>query len=146
MLLFTTLFGGLMLLSMEKPAPHDCSFADRLHRNSRGFAATGTSSVLPAVCDSGGAGHHQPDHRQLAECNQRGVSDIRNLYEQTIWPISAINLAKAQIQSIIARFRGVIQSIMTINPHTATLPNPAPLRTSSGTEALETLAPFRRCM
>src|ERR1700732_3493942 len=50
------------------------------------------------------------------------VSDIRKLYEQTIWPISAINLAKSQIQSIIARFRGVIQSIMTINPHTATLP------------------------
>ena len=46
-------------------------------------------------------------------------SNIRNLYEQTIWSINAINLAKAQIQSIVARFRAVIQSIMTINPHTA---------------------------
>jgi hypothetical protein len=55
------------------------------------------------------------------------MSTIQKLYEQTIWPISAINLAKAQIQSIIARFRAVIQSIMTINPHTATLPNPAAL-------------------
>jgi len=117
-----------------------------MHRNTWGFAATCTSSVLPAVRNSGGAGHHQPDHRQLAECINGVVSDIRKLYEQTIWPISAINLAKSQIQSIIARFRGVIQSIMTINPHTATLPNQRPLRTLSGTEALETLAPFPRCM
>lgn len=55
------------------------------------------------------------------------VSDIRKLYEQTIWPISAINLAKSQIQAIIAQFRGAIQSIMSINPHTATLPNPVAL-------------------
>jgi len=55
------------------------------------------------------------------------ISTIQKLYEQTIWPVSAINLAKAQIQSIIARFRAVIQSIMTINPHTATLPNPVAL-------------------
>ena len=68
------------------------------------------------------------------------VSDIRNLYEQTIWSINAINLAKSQIQSIIAQFRGVIQSIMTINPHTATLPIRQLWKASSGTGALETLA------
>ena len=45
---------------------------DTLLTNTRRFAATCTSSVLPAVCDSGGAGDHQPDHRQLAQCNQRG--------------------------------------------------------------------------
>ena len=55
------------------------------------------------------------------------VSDIRKLYEQTIWPLSAINLAKSQIQAIIGQFRGLIQSIMSINPHTATLPNPVAL-------------------
>jgi hypothetical protein len=55
------------------------------------------------------------------------VSDIRKLYEQTIWPLSAINLAKSQIQAIIGQFRGLLQSIMSINPHTATLPNPVAL-------------------
>jgi hypothetical protein len=55
------------------------------------------------------------------------VSDIRKLYKQTIWPLSAINLAKSQIQAIIGQFRGLIQSIMSINPHTATLPNPVAL-------------------
>jgi hypothetical protein len=55
------------------------------------------------------------------------VSDIRKLYQQTIWPVSVINLAKSQIQAIIGQFRGLIQSIMFINPHTATLPNPVAL-------------------
>jgi hypothetical protein len=55
------------------------------------------------------------------------VSDIQKLYEQTIWPLSAINLAKSQIQAIIGQFRALIQSIMSINPHTATLPNPVAL-------------------
>jgi hypothetical protein len=55
------------------------------------------------------------------------VSDIQKLYEQTIWPLSAINLAKSQIQAIIGQFRGLIQSIMSINPHTASLPNPVAL-------------------
>lgn len=55
------------------------------------------------------------------------VSDIRKLYEQTIWPLSAINLAKSQIQAMIGQFRGLIQSIMSINPHTATLANPVAL-------------------
>ena len=55
------------------------------------------------------------------------VSDIQKLHEQTIWPLSAINLAKSQIQAIIGQFRGLIQSIMSINPHTASLPNPVAL-------------------
>jgi hypothetical protein len=55
------------------------------------------------------------------------LSDIQKLYEQTIWPLSAINLAKSQIQAIIGQFRGLIQSIMSINPHTASLPNPVAL-------------------
>lgn len=53
--------------------------------------------------------------------------DIQKFYEETIWPIAAINQAKGQIQAIIVRFRAAIQSIMAINPHTATLPNPVAL-------------------
>jgi hypothetical protein len=55
------------------------------------------------------------------------VSDVRKLYQQTIWPIRVINQIKGQIQSIISQYRGAIQSIMSINPHTATLPNPVAL-------------------
>src|SRR5277367_4614977 len=127
MLLFTALFGGLMLLSVESrrrmvavlligciailgisPQPAQAQFC------------------LPCVIQAVLATISQTIGNWLSVINGV-VSDIRKLYEQTIWPISAINLAKSQIQSIIARFRGVIQSIMTINPHTATLPNPAAL-------------------
>src|SRR5580704_9801779 len=127
MLLFTALFGGLMLLSIESrrrmiavlligciailgvsPPPAQAQFC------------------LPCVIQAVLATISQTIGNWLSVINGV-VSDIRKLHEQTIWPISAINLAKSQIQSIIARFRGLIQSIMTINPHTATLPNPAAL-------------------
>ena len=55
------------------------------------------------------------------------VTNIRNFYQQTVWPISLVNQAKAQITAMIAQFRGLMQGIFSINPHTATLPNPVAL-------------------
>src|SRR5579872_3577530 len=55
------------------------------------------------------------------------LTNIRNFYQQVVWPLNLINQAKAQITGMIAQFRGVMQSIFSINPHTATLPNPAAL-------------------
>ena len=127
MLLFTTIFGGLMLLSMEN------------RRRTIAILLIGCVAILgvspppaqaqfclPCVIQTVLTTVSQTIGNWLNSIN--GVfSNIRNLYEQTIWSINAINLAKAQIQSIIAQFRAVIQSIMTINPHTATLPNPTAL-------------------
>src|SRR6202022_5160049 len=127
MLLFTALFGGLMLLSVES------------RRRMMAVLLIGCIAILgvspppaqaqfclPCVIQAVLATISQAIGTWVSVINGV-VSYIRKLYEQTIWPISAINLAKSQIQSIIARFRGVIQGIMTINPHTATLPNPAAL-------------------
>lgn len=55
------------------------------------------------------------------------LTNIRNFYQQTVWPINLINQAKAQITAMIAQFRGLMQGIFSINPHTATLPNPVAL-------------------
>jgi hypothetical protein len=55
------------------------------------------------------------------------LAKIFALFQQTVWPPAKISLAKSQIQSIIAQFLGVLQSIMSINPHTATLPHPVAL-------------------
>jgi hypothetical protein len=55
------------------------------------------------------------------------LGTIFRLFQQTIWPPGKISLAKSQIQSIIMQFLGVLQSIMSINPHTATLPHPVAL-------------------
>src|ERR1700693_2108441 len=55
------------------------------------------------------------------------LAKIFRLFQQTVWPPGKITLAKLQIQSIITQFLGVVGSIMSINPHTATLPNPVAL-------------------
>ena len=55
------------------------------------------------------------------------LTNIRNFYQQVIWPINLINQAKAQIMAMIAQFRGLMQGIFSINPHMATLPNPVAL-------------------
>jgi hypothetical protein len=55
------------------------------------------------------------------------LTDIRNFYQQTVWPLNLINQAKAQIMAMIAQFRGRMQGIFSTNPHTATLPSPAAL-------------------
>lgn len=55
------------------------------------------------------------------------LTNISNFYQQTVWPINLINQAKAQITAMIAQFRGLMQGIFSINPHTATLANPAAL-------------------
>src|SRR6202034_3250784 len=44
------------------------------------------------------------------------LGKLFSLFTQTVWPLAKINLAKSQIQSI-----------MSINPHTATLPHPIAL-------------------
>jgi len=55
------------------------------------------------------------------------LTNIRDFYQQTVWPVNLINQAKAQISAMIAQFRGFMQGTFSINPHTATLPNPVAL-------------------
>src|SRR5580700_8921507 len=106
MLLFTTIFGGLMLLSMEN------------RRRTIAILLIGCVAILGV----------SPPPAQAQFCLPCVIQTVLTTVSQTIgnW-FNAINLAKTQIQSIVARFRAVIQSIMTINPHTATLPNPTAL-------------------
>src|ERR1700674_4632185 len=128
MLLFTTLFGGLMLLNIESrhrmiavlligciaivgisPPP-----------------AQGQSFCPPCVIQKVLVTITVTIGGWLNQIN--GVlAKIFALFQQTVWPPGKISLAKSQIQSIITRFLGVIQGIMVINPHTARLPNPVAL-------------------
>jgi hypothetical protein len=146
MLLFTTIFGGLDAAQHGESAPHDCILLIGC------VAILGVSPppaqaqfCLPCVIQTVLTTISQTIGNWLSSIN--GVfSNIRNLYEQTIWSINAINLAKAQIQSIIAQFRAVIQSIMTINPHTATLAqSDSSGEASSAIAPPGTLIPFRSC-
>ena len=129
MLFVTALFGGLMLMSIQS------------RRRTIAILLIGAIAIL--------ATSPPPAQAQLPFClpcviqavlatitvtiggwlNQiNGVlAKIFALFQQTVWPPGKISLAKSQIQSIIAQFLGVLQSIMSINPHTATLPHPIAL-------------------
>jgi TM2 domain-containing membrane protein YozV len=126
MVVFTLMFAGLMLLS----AP--------TRRRVIAVSLIGCLAILvvtPAPAPGQG--------RICLACIIRGVLDtinnvignwlnlitgvltnIRNFYQQVVWPLSLINQAKAQITAMISQFRGLMQSIFSINPHAATLPNP----------------------
>jgi hypothetical protein len=127
MLFLTALFGSLMLFAIENrrrmltilligciailgvsPPPAQAQFC------------------LPCVIQTVLTTINQTLGGWLNRINQV-MTSIQRLYEQTIWPVAAINSAKAQIRSIIAQFEGSIRATFIFNPHTATLPNPVAL-------------------
>ena len=130
MLLVTALFGGLMLLSVDSRrrvvAVLLIGCIAILGVSPTPAQAQLLPFCLPCVIQAVLATITVTIGGWLTQIN--GVlGKLFSLFTQTVWPLAKINLAKSQIQSIIARFLGVIQSIMSINPHTATLPNPAAL-------------------
>jgi hypothetical protein len=52
---------------------------------------------------------------------------LQALYQQTVWPVQLVNRARSAIVSLIAQFRGVMQSIHVVPVSSATLPTPAGL-------------------
>ena len=57
-------------------------------------------------------------------------SAINNFRQQIIWPINAINQAKASVTSTMARYRGLMSQIQTIKNNSATLANPSQLESA----------------
>lgn len=58
----------------------------------------------------------------------RGFLDqLRNLWEQIVWPISEINRARALAQQLIGTFRGLLNNLYSIGVNSAQLPNPSRL-------------------
>ena len=128
MLFMTAVFGGLMLLSIESRRRVIAILVIGA------IAMLGTSPApaqvsafcLPCVIQAVLTTITVTIGGRLTQVN--GVlAVILRLFQQTVWPSSKTRLAKSQIQSIIAQFLGVLQSIMSVNPHTATLPHPVAL-------------------
>src|ERR1700691_45682 len=129
MLFVTALFGGLMLLSVESRRRMVAVLligAIAILGTSPPPAQAQLPFCLPCVIQAVLATITVTIGGWLNQIN--GVlAKIFALFQQTVWPPGKISLAKSQIQSIIAQFLGVLQSIMSINPHTATLPHPIAL-------------------
>jgi hypothetical protein len=65
---------------------------------------------------------------QSASQALRGFLDqLRNLWEQIVWPISEINRARALAQQLIGTFRGLLNNLYSIGVNSAQLPNPTQL-------------------
>ncbi len=52
---------------------------------------------------------------------------VSNFYQQVTWPVALINQAKAMVTQMIGQYRGLMQSIFSIDLRSATLPNPSAL-------------------
>ena len=61
---------------------------------------------------------------------QSFLGQLRNLWEQVVWPISEINRAKALAQQLIATFRGLLNNLYSIGVNSAQLPNSAQLESA----------------
>ena len=65
--------------------------------------------------------------QSAAQALQNFLSQLRNLWEQIVWPIAEINRAKALAQQLIGTFRGLMNNLYSIGVHSAQLPNPSRL-------------------
>lgn len=52
------------------------------------------------------------------------LAQLRNLWEQVVWPISEINRARALAEQLIGSFRGLLNNLYSIGVNSAELPNP----------------------
>jgi hypothetical protein len=59
------------------------------------------------------------------------INSVRNTiekyYEETVWPVSLINQAKALVTQMIGQYRSLMQGVFNMNLSSATLPNPTAL-------------------
>lgn len=62
-----------------------------------------------------------------AQAIQRLLGQLRQLWETIVWPLDAINQAKALAFQLIGLFRGLLDGLYGIGVNSAQLPNPAAL-------------------
>jgi len=65
--------------------------------------------------------------QSASQALQGFLSQLRNLWEQVVWPISEINRARALAQQLIGTFRGLLNNLYSIGVNSAQLPNPGRL-------------------
>ncbi|MBX9601382.1 MAG: hypothetical protein K2X35_10265 [Bryobacteraceae bacterium] len=67
--------------------------------------------------------------QSAANALQGLLAQLRQLWEEIVWPLRAINEAKALAQQLIGLFRGTLNGLYGIGVNSAQLPNPVSLET-----------------
>jgi len=65
--------------------------------------------------------------QSAAQALRSFLDQLRNLWEQIVWPISEINRARALAQQLIGTFRGLLNTLYSVGVNSAQLPNPSRL-------------------
>jgi hypothetical protein len=65
--------------------------------------------------------------QSAAQTIQSFLAQLRNLWEQVVWPMAEINRARALATQLIGMFRGSLNTLYTIGVNSAQLPNPVAL-------------------
>ncbi|MBN8728913.1 MAG: hypothetical protein J0L64_00100 [Acidobacteria bacterium] len=65
--------------------------------------------------------------QSAAQALQGFLNQLRNLWEQVVWPLSEINRARNLASNLIATFRGLLNNLYAIGVNSAQLPNPSRL-------------------
>lgn len=55
------------------------------------------------------------------------LNQFRNLWEQVVYPLQAIDRARALVNALISQFRGLLLALLQVNVSSAQLPNPTAL-------------------
>jgi hypothetical protein len=65
--------------------------------------------------------------QSAAQTIQSFLAQLRNLWEQVVWPMAEINRARALATQLIGMFRGSLNTLYAIGVYGAQLPNPVAL-------------------
>jgi hypothetical protein len=65
--------------------------------------------------------------QSAAQALQGFLNQLRNLWEQVVWPLSEINRARSLAANLIATFRGLLNNLYAVGVNSAQLPNPSRL-------------------
>jgi hypothetical protein len=117
---------GILALGMVAPQPVHAQFG----------ALTGITGAFNAANQVANAilGFINNTMRPLLEGIQSAsqalqgfLAQLRNLWEQVVWPTSEINRARALAQQLIGTFRGLLNGLYSVGVNSAQLPNPVRL-------------------
>ena len=67
--------------------------------------------------------------RSAAQALQGFLNQLRNLWEQVVWPLAEIDRIRGLAQQLISLFRGYLNALYATNVNSAQLPNPVGLET-----------------
>jgi hypothetical protein len=120
--LLAVVLAGILALAMMAPEPAHAQF-NPLAGITGAFSAVNQAAngILDFI--NGTMRPELEGIQEASEALQEFLGELRNLWEQVVWPLSEINRARGLAQQLISSFRGPLNSLYAIGVNSAQLPN-----------------------